>query len=148
MIRTLHIISYATLITTFSFMFAMGLMVGYDRFNPPAVIKTIYHDATGKKGSSILVLNEINRIRSCRAITNRELINIPNMKVYETETVDRDVQKSEKLITREVKVDIPIYIPTGEYSYRAVINYYCNISNYFLGPITIVTDAIRFNVTD
>lgn len=150
MMYILNTISYITLLFTFSLLSAITFMVVYDHYNPPSLTKTIYSDKEVIRGTALTVLNEVTRFRDCRVISSREVTNIKHNRIYELDPIDRDVEKSKdgKSLIREVTVDIARYMEPGDYTYQSVLNYYCNITNYFMGPIVMRTPLIHFKVLE
>jgi len=150
MMRVLNVISYATLILTFTIISAITYMLVYDYTNPPMSTKIVQSDKTVARGGVLTVLNEVERLRDCRVISTREIINLDESKIYELDPTDRDIPKGPdgKTIIREVTIDIPKHMKAGNYSYQSVLNYYCNKSNYLFGPVVIRTPLVFFKVTD
>lgn len=147
-LKILNVISYVTVLCTIIFVGYVGYMLGYNTANPPATIKTIYSDPEVKRGGKFTVLNEVDRIRDCRVISSREVTNVDTMRVYELDPVDRDIQKTNKVVVREVVLDVPSHFVPGNYTYQSVLHYYCNISNHILGPTIIRTSLVNFKVTE
>ena len=145
--KIVEIVAYSTLTLTVLILMTIGFWIGYDKFNVPSTVILIDNQKEVVVGNSLKILYEVKRNRDCRVITTREIINVDENKIYELDPTDRDITKS-NLIIREVTIPIPQYYVPGNYTYQAVLNYYCNVSNYFLGPIVIRTERIGFTVKD
>lgn len=150
MMRVLNVISYSTLVLTFSIATALTYGFVYDYTHPPSVTKTVYSDKEVHVGGVLTVLNEISRLRNCRVISSREITNVNLNKVYELDPIDRDVEmnKDGRVVVREITIDIPKYLVAGDYTYQSVLNYYCTKMNYAFGPIVIRTPIVHFRVLD